>query len=85
MGKEEEVEEVVEKKELVAPLPPSEAKVEEKEVVDEPKVVKRKKYVVGSIATQTEPVILLGDEQFTIHEAIALLLNKIDEVGKAVL
>lgn len=80
----EVVKEVVKEDELVPPTPPV---VEEKEVVKE--VVKKEEvvleYKVETIATQTEPVIVFGEEQFSIHQALVLLLNKVSKLEKALL
>ena len=38
------------------------------------------KYVVENVATQTEPVISNGKDNFTIHEALVKLLNNDEKI-----
>lgn len=64
-------------------------KEEESVVVKEEEVKKRRveplRFSVVEVATQTEPVIVRGDEQFTVYSALALLLNKVDRLEKGLL
>lgn len=41
---------------------------------------KNDKFKVGEIATQVEPAVVKGDKAYTIHEAIALILNKVENI-----
>ncbi len=61
--------------EVVAPI------VATPKVVDPPKLL----FEVKSLATQTEPVIVRGEEQFSIHQAIARLLNDVEALKKGLI
>ena len=53
---------------------------EEVSELEEEENTSEDKWKVGSIAIQTEPVIILGNKTYTIYESLAETLNKLDEL-----
>ncbi len=60
-------------------------KVEGKKKGEKKVVSKDLLFEVKEFATQTEPLIVKGDEQITILQALALLLNKVERIEKGLL
>lgn len=48
----------------------------------EEKVVKREIWQVGEVATQTQPVIVKGDERLEVYAALARIMNDLDELKR---
>lgn len=51
----------------------------DKEELEELEIGEEEKWKVGSIAIQTEPVLVRGNKTYTIYQALAELLNRTEE------
>ena len=54
------------------------------EVRAEVKKEVRPTYTIGNVVTATEPSILVGEQPVSLIEAIALILNKLEKIEKAI-
>lgn len=54
--------------------------VKDEVVSKDEKVVKKEYWGVGQVATQTQPVIVKGEEKLDSFEALARIMNDLDEL-----
>jgi len=56
---------------------------EEKKIEEEKKEENKPTWIVGEVATQTQPILVNTEteENFDLYNAVAILLNKVEELS----